>query len=231
MARLTTWKDIGSYLGRTARTAQRWERELGLPVHRGTGRGAGVIWALPEEIEAWFRRQESQGTVTAQSLDEFLKLIAEGMAPQALRQIIQTIETTTRCRAAILLTTETGGWHPIAPSLPSEYVDVLRQTPVTSQLGSAGLALLENRIVAVEDVYREARWEPLLHYAERFQIKSCLCVPIAAAQTAPLGALAAYYPDAHLPTREELQSLQVGSEMAELVVRCQKLGMNEPPRS
>ena len=32
--RLDSWKEIATYLGRGVRTAQRWEREEGLPVHR-----------------------------------------------------------------------------------------------------------------------------------------------------------------------------------------------------
>jgi len=31
---LSSWKEISSYLGIGVRTAQRWESELGLPVHR-----------------------------------------------------------------------------------------------------------------------------------------------------------------------------------------------------
>jgi hypothetical protein len=32
--RLDGWKEIASYIGRGVRSAQRWERELGMPVHR-----------------------------------------------------------------------------------------------------------------------------------------------------------------------------------------------------
>ena len=31
---LDSWKEIGKYLGRDTRTCYRWEKELGLPVHR-----------------------------------------------------------------------------------------------------------------------------------------------------------------------------------------------------
>ena len=34
---LNSWKEIASYLGRSVRTVQRWEREFGLPVHRPAG--------------------------------------------------------------------------------------------------------------------------------------------------------------------------------------------------
>jgi hypothetical protein len=66
--RLDGWKDIAAYLGRGVRTAQRWERELGLPVRRlGTG-GAEVVYALRDEVDAWLLKQSR--LPTAQPQDE-----------------------------------------------------------------------------------------------------------------------------------------------------------------
>jgi hypothetical protein len=51
--RLDGWKDIACQLGRGVRTAQRWERDLGLPVRRlNTGSGEAVF-AYRSEIDAW----------------------------------------------------------------------------------------------------------------------------------------------------------------------------------
>lgn len=47
------WKDIGNYLGRSPRAAQRWERELGLPVHRIKGADGQAVFALKSEIDDW----------------------------------------------------------------------------------------------------------------------------------------------------------------------------------
>ena len=59
--RLDGWKEIAAHLGRGVRTAQRWERELGLPVRRlGTG-GAEVVYAFREELDAWLLRQSRTG--------------------------------------------------------------------------------------------------------------------------------------------------------------------------
>ena len=38
--RLDGWKEIASYLGRSVRTAHRWEKRLGLPVRRVEGQKA-----------------------------------------------------------------------------------------------------------------------------------------------------------------------------------------------
>ena len=51
--RLDGWKEIAAYLAKSVRTVQRWEKELGLPIHRvGSGRGESVH-ALIEELERW----------------------------------------------------------------------------------------------------------------------------------------------------------------------------------
>jgi len=50
---LNGWKEIGSYLGRAGRTAQRWEIELGMPVHRPARRKRAVVVGFPSELDAW----------------------------------------------------------------------------------------------------------------------------------------------------------------------------------
>lgn len=51
------WKEIAAYLGRSVRGAQRWERELGLPVRRLKTAAGQAIFARRDEIEAWKARQ------------------------------------------------------------------------------------------------------------------------------------------------------------------------------
>jgi len=51
--RLDSWKEIALYLDRGVRTVQRWERDLGLPVHR-IGKGdRGSVFAFRHEIDRW----------------------------------------------------------------------------------------------------------------------------------------------------------------------------------
>jgi hypothetical protein len=49
---LRSWKQIAEYLGIEVRTAQKWEKERGLPVHRYSG-GRGRVLARPSELEVW----------------------------------------------------------------------------------------------------------------------------------------------------------------------------------
>ena len=50
---LNSWKEISAYLGRGVRTVQRWEHDLGLPVHRPKGRDRSAVLAIPVELNAW----------------------------------------------------------------------------------------------------------------------------------------------------------------------------------
>ena len=52
-ARLDGWKAIAAYLNRGVRTAQRWEKEYGLPVRRFGGVKSESVSADPREIDAW----------------------------------------------------------------------------------------------------------------------------------------------------------------------------------
>lgn len=51
--RLDGWKEIANYLGRSTRCAQRWERNLQLPVHRIRHTDGSTVYAYAEELELW----------------------------------------------------------------------------------------------------------------------------------------------------------------------------------
>lgn len=56
---LTSWKEIATYLGCDKRTCCRWEKTLGLPVHRMEGAHKSRVYAHKEELDAWRNSRES----------------------------------------------------------------------------------------------------------------------------------------------------------------------------
>jgi tetratricopeptide (TPR) repeat protein len=50
--RLDSWKEIAAFFGRDERTVNRWEKELGLPIHRLPGT-KGRVYAYTDELSAW----------------------------------------------------------------------------------------------------------------------------------------------------------------------------------
>ncbi len=59
--RLGSWKAIANYLGKSVRTARRWEKEEGLPVRRQMHRVQGSVYAYQAEIDAWRTQRETRG--------------------------------------------------------------------------------------------------------------------------------------------------------------------------
>src|SRR5260221_4391066 len=58
--RLESWGEIAAYLRREIRTVQRWEKTLGLPIHRlNVGRNSAV-YAYPSELDKWYQGREPQ---------------------------------------------------------------------------------------------------------------------------------------------------------------------------
>jgi hypothetical protein len=60
--RLNGWKEIASRLGRGVRTAQRWEKLHGLPVHRIGREGGEIVFAFTAELDRWARETSARGS-------------------------------------------------------------------------------------------------------------------------------------------------------------------------
>jgi len=52
---LKSWKDIAAYLNVGTSTVQRWERNLGLPVRRPSGKSGTAVVAFANEIDWWLK--------------------------------------------------------------------------------------------------------------------------------------------------------------------------------
>ncbi len=57
--KLDSWKEIARHLKRDVRTCQRWEKELGLPVHRLEGTSRPRVFAYTEEINTWIKKKHA----------------------------------------------------------------------------------------------------------------------------------------------------------------------------
>ena len=60
--RLNGWKEIAGRLGRGVRTAQRWEKLHGLPVHRIGREGGEIVFAFTAELDRWARETSARGS-------------------------------------------------------------------------------------------------------------------------------------------------------------------------
>ena len=53
---LHSWKDISKYAGRGIRTIQRYEVQLGFPIHRPAGKSRSSVLAFSDEVDAWLNK-------------------------------------------------------------------------------------------------------------------------------------------------------------------------------
>jgi len=76
---LDSWKDISVYLGRGIKTCYRWEKELGLPVHRiNQDSPASRVFAYKSEINEWLKERANQIDVKKPFLER--KWVISGLA-------------------------------------------------------------------------------------------------------------------------------------------------------
>jgi tetratricopeptide (TPR) repeat protein len=61
--RLDSWKEIAAFFGRDERTVNRWEKELGMPVHRLPG-AKGRVYAYTDELSDWLAAPRNAGAMS-----------------------------------------------------------------------------------------------------------------------------------------------------------------------
>lgn len=74
---LNSWKEIANYLGRGVRTVQRWETQLGLPVHRPAGKDHSAVLAVSSELDQWLDRRPMRSSSSLDSLSEANTVLLE----------------------------------------------------------------------------------------------------------------------------------------------------------
>lgn len=66
---LDSWKEIADYLGKDIRTCYRWEKELGLPVHRIDDKSSrSKVFAYKSEIDQWLKDKAGEKDFTKKPL-------------------------------------------------------------------------------------------------------------------------------------------------------------------
>ena len=66
---LDGWKEIAGHLGRSTRCAQRWEKNLGLPVHRIRHVDGCTVYADAGELDVW-KRSRDEVSVRSEAIAE-----------------------------------------------------------------------------------------------------------------------------------------------------------------
>lgn len=139
--RLDTWKSIAQYLGRSARTVQRWHAGYGLPVHH-LGGDASSVYAYSDELERWLRERDSldqDGSSCCARMDDRQRVSAEltaqhGSAPEA--------------EAAQLVLSAQRLWESLSSSNLSAITRMYRRATDLDPLNATAFAGLSQSLIA-----------------------------------------------------------------------------------
>jgi hypothetical protein len=87
---LNGWKEISSHLERGARTAQRWEAQFAMPVHRPASKRRTAVVAFAEELDVWL--MENRAALNGQSQPGTVQMDSANLQEALLRLQIETKE-------------------------------------------------------------------------------------------------------------------------------------------
>jgi serine/threonine-protein kinase len=158
--RLDSWKAIAGYLRRTERTARRWERYEGLPVHRLPHHDRSSVYAFRSELDAWR---------SARQVDAPVNGAAEATPSRNRRTQPLLIATFVAAVAALALF---AWWRaPEAPAATHPTLAVLPFTiePADAESGHLGVAVaksLVNHLAGVPDLSVRPFASSLRNYRE-----------------------------------------------------------------
>jgi hypothetical protein len=90
---LNGWKEISAELSCSVRTAQRWERELRLPVHRMRDGHRTPVFAFKEELRIWLIK----GAARVQSANDMLEMKPVQQIITSIRKLLTHTSPNTAC--------------------------------------------------------------------------------------------------------------------------------------
>jgi TolB-like protein/tetratricopeptide (TPR) repeat protein len=129
--KLESWKEIAAFFERDLRTVIRWEKELGLPVHRYPGKSKGRVYANANELQAWAdgprlaateAEKTSDSSVATAELESDITGVEFDAGPTDNRRSRRTLWITAAVGAAIALAVV--GWAAWRAQLPRPIASV-----------------------------------------------------------------------------------------------------------
>jgi PAS domain-containing protein len=238
----TSWKDVAAYLGKTTRTAQRWERELGLPIHRPLNKPAGVIVANPDEIDSWISARRMH-PVTAgapaplcdlrpvnfrsiQPIAPAYARVLESIArrdscSETLELLVRAMELHLKCAFASILLFDAERKHLIhaaGPNVPVSYKRIIDGMKIGRKEGSFGTAALKRETVVVENILVDEKWVKFRKLASKYGFAACWATPIVSSSDEVMGMFDVYYATPFSPSPSDLKAMELAGHLAAITL-------------
>lgn len=109
-----------------------------------------------------------------------------------------------------------------APSLPSDYLELIQTIEIAPSEGSCGAAAFSKQPVIIKDIRIHPNWERLLDVVSRFGLVACWSVPVLSDTGEVFGTLAVYHGEAYEPVQEQMAMVATAAELAAVAIQRSK---------
>jgi diguanylate cyclase (GGDEF)-like protein/PAS domain S-box-containing protein len=154
--------------------------------------------------------------------DRILEMIAaDAPLPEILESLVRVIELQSEGMLCSVLLLDDDGVHVrhgAAPSLPSNYIEVVDGAAIGPRAGSCGTALFRREQVIVTDIASDPLWEDYRELARRHGLRACWSNPIFSRHGRPLGSFAMYYREVRHPSPFEMRLIDIGTRIAGIAI-------------
>jgi diguanylate cyclase (GGDEF)-like protein/PAS domain S-box-containing protein len=145
-------------------------------------------------------------------LDHQQKILSKIALGESLNNILEDICLTIEeimldksAKCSILSLAGEQLFHCAAPSMASEYCEIINGVQIGAVVGSCGTAAHFKSRVIVEDIETSSLWVNFKDIALEFNLKSCWSTPIISKQSKVLGTFAIYHDKPKVPSEKDLE--------------------------
>lgn len=235
---LTSWKEIASYLGRTPRTVQRWEKDFQLPVHRPIHKQSRLVIADTDEIDHWAiehdgvldkRAKTNTDAERNGAGNEILQHIARKESSSTVfADLVSFVQDTVSCDFAEISLVDyrlKKLFLSAGPKMPKALIESSTFRSVGPGCGSCSAAIITRQAAIAVCVRSDPKWSNTRASALKAGIVSCWAQPIIVNGNA-IGVVGAYFTKRKRPSCDHLTSLELASYIAGIAL--QMSGVTQP---
>ena len=198
-----------------------WVRDTARLLRDGEGRPREIIGASMDITE------RKKHEILQVGIHNVLEAVATG-APlenslDLLMRVIEEYEPEMLC--SILVLSDDGKHLTLgaAPNLPEGYNRAIDGLAIGPDSGSCGTAAFTKKMVVVEDIAVDPKWEKLREAGLSHNLRACWSQPILSSDRKVLGTFAMYARVPRRPTERELSIMDTASHIAGIIIERRKV--------
>jgi PAS domain S-box-containing protein len=108
--------------------------------------------------------------------------------------------------------------HGAAPSLPTEYNQLVDGIGIGPLVGSCGSAAYKREPVFATNITTDPHWADYIELAAKFRIGACCSTPVFSSEGVLLGTVAMYYQHPHEPSAHDRELIRMATHLAGIVI-------------